>query len=294
MKNLKNIKKLVGESVTEEDLRYVDCYVQQHLGLFIPSIGQCQYATQLGHVHPAYMFIICFENKEIFAEYLLSKQSIFLEENTYLCVALSPNIPHEECKLEYKHYYCIMIEKEYFESQYRLYSDKEPFFNMEPFLICHDVLKILNGFAFEYSKRMPNTEIVLEAQTAIITHWLIRSILGESYNMRALSSDYRISKVEHYIEQHFAETITITQLAELGNMSVSNFIRTFKKEMNITPKEYLIQIRIEKAKKMLRRNEWSVTEVSMRCGFNSSAHFSTSFTKLVGMTPTEYKNGYKG
>lgn len=287
MRNLEYIKKLVGETVTEEDLRYVDCYAQRHLGLFIPSIGQCQYAIMPRHVHPAYMFVLCFEDNEF-----LFKRNIELSENHYLCAALSPNIPHEEAISSFTHYYCIMIEKEYFEGQYRLYSDKQPYFNMKQFLVCHDILKTLNGFAFEYSKDMPNADITLEAQATLITHWLIRSILGENYDMRAISSNYSIARVEHYIEQHFAEPITVAQMAEMGNMSISNFIRTFKKELRITPKEYLIQTRIEKAKKMLRRNELTITEISMRCGFNSSAHFTNSFVHLTGMTPTDYKGSY--
>lgn len=288
MKNLGTIKKLIGESVTNESLKYVDCYVQEHVGLFIPTIGQGEYAIMPQQVHPAYRFVICFEQSDA-----LFEPTIPLKENHYLCVATSPGVEHEENTLGFLHYYCILIEKEYFESQYHLYRKGHPFFKREQFLVCHDILKMLNGFAFEYSKEMPNAEITLNAQATIITHWLIRSILGENYDMRAISSNYSIARAEHYIEQHFAESVTVTKLAELGNMSVSNFIRTFKKEMHLTPKEYLINVRIEKAKKLLRRNELTITEVSMRCGFSSSAHFTNSFTHLMGMTPTEYRNRYK-
>ena len=60
MQDLTLIKSLIGDTVTADDLRYVDCYVHHHLGLFIPSVGACQYAIRPKHIHPSYMFIIVF------------------------------------------------------------------------------------------------------------------------------------------------------------------------------------------------------------------------------------------
>ena len=173
-----------------------------------------------------------------------------------------------------------MIEKEYFDLQYQLYSDEKPEFLWKQFAICHDILKTLNTFAFEYSKKMQNADITLEAQSTIITHWLIRSILGENYDMRAISSNYAVARAEHFIEQHYHEDITTPKLAELGNVSVSSFNRMFKKETKLTPKEYLIDVRIEKSKKLLRRKEIPITDVALRCGFANSSHFSSSFYYL--------------
>lgn len=287
LKNIDLIKKLVGESVSEDDLKYVDCYVHNNLGLFIPSVGSCQYAIRPKHTHPAYMFII------VFSEHPSNIQIDFnLREDHYFATALSPDIPHEERDDIFTHYYCIMIDKEYFDSQYSMYSDKIPDFNWKTFAICHDILKALNTFAFEYSKNMKNSHITLDAQSTIITHWLIRSIMGETYDMGAISSNYAVARAEHYIEEHFNQTITVSQLAELGNMSLSSFNRVFKKETRQTPKEYIIDIRIEKSKKLLRRNEIPITEVAFRCGFSSSSHFSHSFNQKYNMTPSEYRNTY--
>ena len=61
----------------------------------------------------------------------------------------------------------------------------------------------------------------------------------------------------------------------------------------MTPFEYLIELRVNKSKVMLRRKENTVTDVALRCGFSSSAHYSAVFTKLTGTTPTEYRSLYK-
>ncbi len=281
------VKSLIGEDVMEEELKYVDCYVHNKVGLFIPSVGACQYAQRPLHTHPSYMFIIAFAFDGV-----TLKPSIRIKENHYFATALSPDIPHNDLDELENHYYCILIEKEYFEEQYKMYSEEKPDFQWKEFAICHDILKTLNTFAFEYSKKMQNADVTLSAQTTIITHWLIRSILGENYDMRAISSNYAVARAEHYIEQHFNEVVTVRQLAELGNMSVSSFNRLFKKETNLTPIEYLIEIRIEKSKKLLRRKEIPVTEVAMRCGFGSSSHFASSFSRIYNITPSEYRSSY--
>lgn len=286
MEDMKQIKALIGEQVTEEDLKYVDCYVHDKMGLFIPSLGPCQFARKFAHTHPSYMFIIVFSPEEI-----KKKCTIELQDNHYFAVALSPGMPHQEEELS--HYYGIFIDKTFFEEQYRMYTPENPDFLWKPFAICHDILKTLNTFAFEYSKKMQNADITLRAQTMIITHWIIRSILGENYDMRAISSNYAVARAEHYIEQHFSERITVKYLANLGNVSVSSFNRIFKKETGKTPIDYLIEMRIEKSKRLLRRKEIPIVEIAIRCGFNSSSHFSYCFSRILGITPSEYRSSYE-
>ncbi|NLL79053.1 MAG: helix-turn-helix transcriptional regulator [Clostridiales bacterium] len=277
MKDLEIIKRLIGERVTEEQLKNVDCFLQKNLGLFIPSLGVCGYAQQKGHTHPAYMVVIYFADTRT-------------KISHYPAVIYSPGIPHDdEPDL---HYYCIMIEPEFFESQYALYSGEKFEQQVLEFEICSDILKMLNTFAFECSKRMPNFEITLDAHATVITHWIIRSILGESFQMRAISSDYSVARAQHFMEQHYSEKITVKELAELGYMSVSSLNRKFKKETDRTPMEYLIELRIEKSKKMLRRRNTSMADIAIHCGFNTSAHFSACFYKHTGKTPSEYQSRY--
>ena len=289
MHSIDKIKSLVGENVTMEDLRYVDCYVYDKIGIFIPSMGQCQYAIKPDHTHPSYMFIIYFDPTTYGS---VNSVDIEIPDNHYLSIALSPQIKHQDTGPDLLHYYCILIDKQYFESQYLLYASSVPQFNSLQFPLCHDILKTLNIFAFESNKEMKNSDITLTAQSTIITHWLIRSILQENYDLRSISSNYGIARAQHYIEQHLDESITVNSLAALSNMSVAHFNRVFKKEMNMTPIDYLIDIRLTRAKKLLRRYDHSITEISLKCGFNSNAHFSSTFQKKIGITPTEYRNSY--
>lgn len=284
MRNFERIKALVGEEVTKEDLQYVDCYVQEKFGLFIPSLGVCGYASRPQHSHPSYMFVLAFFDEEG------RQPPIAIKENQYLGMVTSPEVPHND--LESMHYYCILIDKRYFEKRYKMYAEEVPHFSGKYFGICHDILHALNTFVFEYSKNMKNAKITLEAQAEILTHWLIRSILGETYDMRSVSTHYGVARAQQYMEVHFQEKITVDNLAKLGNLSVSGFNRVFKKETGETPMEYLAELRLEQAKKLLRRKEVPITEIALRCGFNSSAHFSSSFRKYYEVTPTEYRSKY--
>lgn len=279
-------KALIGEILNREDLKYVDCYIHNKMGLFIPSIGPCGYAKREQHTHPSYMFVIFFSDEDINKE-----AEIQIKENQYLGAVLSPDVPHNDTIL--RHYYCVMIDKEYFENEYKKYTGSKPDFKWHQFAICHDVLHALNMFVFEYSKKMSNADITLDAQVTILVHWLIRSVLGENYDMRSISNNYAVARGQQYIENHFAEKITVKHLAEIGNVSVSSFNRIFKKELKMTPMEYLIEIRLLQSQKMLKRKEIPITEIAMRCGFNSSAHYSATFRKKYGITPTEYRNKYQ-
>lgn len=288
MRDFLLLKELVGESLREEELRDVDCYAYGKLGLFIPSTGMCGYAQREGHSHPSYMFVILFSGDGADL-----RPEIKIERNHYLAAAVSPGIPHTDLDASYR-YYCVMIEKGYFEQQYRLYTDDAPFFDWKQFSLCGDILKTLNTFAFEYSKRTPNSNITLEAQGTLITHWIIRSLLGENLDMRAVSSNYAVGRAQQYMERHYSENITVAMLAEMGHLSESNFNRVFKKETGRTPIEYLIEVRIEKSKTLLRRKEIPITEIAMRCGFGSSAHFASGFKRVTKVSPSQYREAYEG
>ncbi|MGN0395496.1 MAG: helix-turn-helix domain-containing protein [Coprococcus sp.] len=264
--------------MTEEQLEYVDCYVHNHFGIFIPFQEGCGYAAQQNHTHPSYMIVIHFEERE---EY-------YAQYEAYI---LSPELPHTDDFPDYQ-YYCILIDKEYFENVYRMYEDEVPVFDFRHFQVCHDILKTLNLFAFEYSKNMKNSAVTMEAQATILTHWLVRSLLGESLDMRSISSEYAVARAQHYIEQHFSEEITVGYLAKLGNLSESSFNRKFKKELQMTPMEYVMDVRLEQAKKLLKRAEIPITQVALRCGFGSGSHLASGFQKAYHTTPSEYRKRF--
>lgn len=275
MEDFEKMRALIGDTLTIKDLEYVDCYVWDSFGLFIPFADGCGYAARQKHTHPSYMITLLFREEEA---------------NRYQGVIYSPDVAHNDDLTE--QYYCIMIGKEYFEKNFLQYDSRIPYFENRSFFVCKDILKVLNLFAFEYSKNMLNSDITLKAQATILTHWLIRSILGESFDMRGISSDYAVAKCQHFIERHYQENITVQQLADMCHVSESGLHRRFQAELSMSPIEYLLEIRMAQAKKMLRRKEGSVTEIALKTGFGSSSHFSARFQKTQHLSPTEYRKIY--
>lgn len=271
------IENLVGDA-SEFSSSMFDCYVREKFGIFIQVFENAANQSVV-HRHPAYEIVINFEKDS-------DKPRHYWAEIT------SPNVIHD--RNQCMHCYSLFIEKVYFESRFKMYEPDIPVFKGKSFEFCSDILKALNTFVFEYSKSVMNSDITLDAQTEIITHWLIRSLFGETLDMRVVSDDYSLARAQHYIEQHYMENITVEKLANLGYMSKTTFNRRFKSEIGITPIEYLIEVRIKMAKLMLKRKDNKLTDVAMRCGFGSSAYFSSCFLKYAGLTPSEYREKYAG
>ncbi len=94
-----------------------------------------------------------------------------------------------------------------------------------------------------------------------------------------------------YVRQHFTEPITVKELA--GQMAVSpyHYIRLFRRQYGITPHQYLLSMRLDCARFLLRSGEKTVKEIAFSCGFGSENNFCQMFRKQVGVTPTEYRKG---
>ncbi|MDD3278693.1 MAG: AraC family transcriptional regulator [Lachnospiraceae bacterium] len=99
-----------------------------------------------------------------------------------------------------------------------------------------------------------------------------------------------IEETVSYINEHFVEELSVNTLARQAMLSPYHFIRIFKEETGFTPHEYLINIRLNTAKYMLKTTRDSVKNICYNCGFSNESVFCTSFKKNVGMTPAAYRN----
>ena len=99
-----------------------------------------------------------------------------------------------------------------------------------------------------------------------------------------------IYKVKYYIETHFQENISIKSIAATFYMNPVYMGQLFKKTYGIYFKEYLLDLRLTEAKKLLRQTNMRIYEVAEKVGFGSTDYFVTQFEKIEGVTPTEYRN----
>ena len=97
-----------------------------------------------------------------------------------------------------------------------------------------------------------------------------------------------------YLESHFADPqISINALAQKCGISEVYFRQQFGKLFHSRPKQYIIDLRIRKAKQLLTGSEFSVAQIAEQCGFTNPYHFSRTFKDITGLTPTDYKRQNK-
>jgi AraC-like DNA-binding protein/mannose-6-phosphate isomerase-like protein (cupin superfamily) len=99
----------------------------------------------------------------------------------------------------------------------------------------------------------------------------------------------QIQSAVELIHSNLGEPPPIDTVASEVCMSPGHFRARFRRETGFSPYEYLTRCRIDKAKKMLLCNRWSVTDVAFRLGYSSSQNFASSFKRQTGMAPTEFR-----
>lgn len=99
----------------------------------------------------------------------------------------------------------------------------------------------------------------------------------------------RFQKAHNYILNHFREPIELSYLATLSNVSSEHFCRAFKSIYHFTPFEYIINLRIQEAKKMLVYTDSNIGKISRSVGYNSQSHFIQEFKKYEKLTPLEFR-----
>lgn len=141
-KDMTNIQKLVGD-ISESNLKYVDYCVSENFGIFIPSVGFCEYAIMPQHTHPAYSFVLFFSKEQS-----LRPVTIKILPEHYLVTAMTPGIPHEEKETDtFTRYMAIFISKKLYETIYSNYRPKPPEqYFWDQFLVGHEIMIYLKKF----------------------------------------------------------------------------------------------------------------------------------------------------
>jgi transcriptional regulator GlxA family with amidase domain len=104
--------------------------------------------------------------------------------------------------------------------------------------------------------------------------------------------DEAIKKAQLYMENNINCKVSVDQLSDMFAISRRNFERRFKKATSNTPVEYLQRVKIEAAKKSLESGRENVNEVMYSVGYSDSKAFRTTFKKITGLSPVNYRNKY--
>ncbi len=117
-------------------------------------------------------------------------------------------------------------------------------------------------------------------------------VLSSNFNIANEKTNPAIEKIIAYSFKHFLEPISLTEIATVAEMSVPGFCRFFKKNIKKTYFNFLQELRIGHACKLLNDTEKPILEICYNSGYNSWAHFSKQFKQIKGMAPSAYRKQF--
>ena len=125
----------------------------------------------------------------------------------------------------------------------------------------------------------------------------VLQLLGNAIDFVVQAGDERkqmltalpIRIVRQYLEENYSNRITLEEMADIVHLSPVYLSSLFKKETGMNFSDYLVHVRVDRAKILLKEVKWNVSEVAHLVGYTDSRHFSKTFSKVVGISPKEYR-----
>jgi AraC family transcriptional regulator len=107
--------------------------------------------------------------------------------------------------------------------------------------------------------------------------------------MRGRLTQLQIRGLHEYIESHLGDVIQTRHLSEVVNLSRFHFCRVFRLSVGASPRKYLLQLRLQRAKVLLQESSSSVSEIAHLCGFVDQSHLTRMFRRRIGTTPARWR-----
>ena len=151
----------------------------------------------------------------------------------------------------------------------------------------------LLGKLRQLSQLQSQPDVEFQTRSLISEIWLILlSVIQEadSSAFRTVTKNQdRILSMMSFIQENYGEKLTLEQIADAASVSTRECLRCFQESIRQSPMDYLIEYRVQIAKKLLQTTNFSITEIALRCGFNSNSYFTKIFRRSCGKTPNAYR-----
>lgn len=102
-------------------------------------------------------------------------------------------------------------------------------------------------------------------------------------------SGYRLRRATEFINAHLEQDLSLAEIAAAADLSQFHFARAFRRTTGLTPQQYLMQRRVERAKQLLAIGDLPIVEISLQTGFKNQSHFTTLFRKFTRVTPNAWR-----
>ena len=152
------------------------------------------------------------------------------------------------------------------------------------------VISLLDKLIFENETPDELSPAFIRAGLVELLLFIIRCREYGETVIKELDVDNRkIQEVATYIFEHYTENILLEDVAEKFHMSKSFLSKRFKTGTGFGFKEYIINLRIQNASRLLLETDKSITDIAFECGFNDSNYFGDSFRRIKGVSPRKYR-----
>jgi AraC family transcriptional regulator len=167
--------------------------------------------------------------------------------------------------------------------------------NLRSVLLSHDpqLTAIARAFHAEMNQAGIGGRLYVESLANLLNIHLLRHYCTQAIALRTYKdglNQHSLQQVLDYIHSHLDRDLSLDTLANLANASKYHFIYLFKQSKGMTPHQYVIQQRIQRAQALLSDRKLAISEISFACGFANQSHFTRLFRKHIGVPPKAYRD----
>ncbi len=124
---------------------------------------------------------------------------------------------------------------------------------------------------------------------ALVGHLLDRYAIGASSRQPHSLSQSQLNRVLDLINTNLSGELTVSQMAQVADLSEFHFARQFRRAVGQSPHQFLLAARAEHAKDLLMRTRRNILDIALDCGFKDASHFSRVFRQFAGVTPSQFR-----
>ena len=147
--------------------------------------------------------------------------------------------------------------------------------------------EMLGPLSEEFRTRRPGSEFIVTSLFMQITGFLCRR--HSAANTGGLYGTDACARILEYIENNYTDTITLEQLAHISGMSKNGIIAMFKRLYGATPMKYINNLRLNKARELLKNTDLPISQLAYQCGFTDSNYFARVFKEQQGVSPRRFR-----